>query len=300
MHPGRGAYARILAYADRLISRVRRETRGVPNPVPWIENHPAAWRVMTVALMTSLAGWSAPAGSTMSFVTRQAVSRVIANGFSLVPPQPKPFTLPAQPIEAASSDGYLPSSWSVTPKGAFSLSVPLEVPPGRAGMAPVLSLEYASSTGNGVAGVGWLVAGFSTITRGGRVWARHGATDGVDFSARDRFYLDGQELVGVDATPYGGNGAEYRTEPDTFVRVRSTSAAALDPKGPEQFTVELGDGRVRTYTAVEAEQVTFDPDNQGFTHAPARARTPCGRGRRPPVAPRRHCKCGPGRRRARR
>ena len=101
---------------------------------------------------------------------------------------------------AASSDGYLPSSWTVTPKGDLAFTLPLAVPPGRAGMAPSLALGYASGSGNGLVGVGWSVTGFSTIARGGRVLARDGATDGVDYSVRDRFYLDGQELVGVTAT----------------------------------------------------------------------------------------------------
>jgi hypothetical protein len=150
------------------------------------------------------------------------------------------------------------------------LTLPIAVPPGRAGMAPTLSLDYSSGSGNGIAGVGWSVSGFSTITRMGRNGTRDGETDGVDFTPRDRFYLDGEELVGVNATPYGGNGAEYRTEPDAFVRVHSTSAQPLDPKGPESFVVELGDGRVRTYAPVEAEQVIFDKDNQVFAHGAVR------------------------------
>src|SRR6185312_7275343 len=84
------------------------------------------------------------------------------------------------------------------------------------------------------------------------------------------FYLDGQELVGVNATPYGGNGAEYRTQTDTSVRVHSASSQAQDPKGPETFVVELGDGRVRTYAPVMGEQVTFDNANKIFAHGPVR------------------------------
>src|SRR5690242_7621188 len=225
---------------------------------------------LLAVVMTVLAAWSPSQSATSLLSVRPLASAVLAGGGLGIPTQPKPFALPAQPIQAASSDGYLPASWAVTPKGEFTFHVPLAAPPGRAGVAPALSLDYASGTGDGVAGVGWLVSGFSTITRGGRVWARHAATDGVDFTPRDRFYLDGQELIGIDATPYGGNGAEYRTEPDTFVRVHSTSTLAVDPKGPEQFTVELGDGRTRTYTAVEAQQIAFDHDNKVFAHGPAR------------------------------
>ncbi len=229
-------------------------------------------RTVTFALgltLTLLGGVTAAQSVVQPSLVR-SLYRVALAGNPGAPVLPKPFTIPAQPIVAASSNGYLPSSWTVTPRGEFTLSVPLAVPPGRLGMAPALSLDYASSIGNGLAGVGWALSGFSTITRGGRVFARHGVTDGVDFGVHDRFYLDGQELVGIDATPYGGNNAEYRTEPDAFVRVRSTSAQPLDAKGPESFTVELGDGRVRTYTAVEAQQITFNANNQGFSAATVR------------------------------
>ena len=65
------------------------------------------------------------------------------------------------------------------------MAVPLAMPPGRAGMVPALSLSYASGTGNGIAGVGWSVSGFSTITRGGLIWAKHSKTDGFDLCLRD-------------------------------------------------------------------------------------------------------------------
>src|SRR5439155_7415499 len=39
--------------------------------------------------------------------------------------------------------------------GSFLYNVPIDVPPGLAGMQPALSLQYNSSQGNGLAGVGW-------------------------------------------------------------------------------------------------------------------------------------------------
>src|SRR4051812_20841825 len=39
--------------------------------------------------------------------------------------------------------------------GTGKYSVPIEVPPGRNGLQPHLSLEYSSGHGNGYFGVGW-------------------------------------------------------------------------------------------------------------------------------------------------
>src|SRR5262245_41251992 len=59
------------------------------------------------------------------------------------PPLPAPLDLPAQPIVPGAAVGYLPGNWNVTPTGRFTYSIPIDVPPGRAGMEPRLSLEYS-------------------------------------------------------------------------------------------------------------------------------------------------------------
>ena len=47
---------------------------------------------------------------------------------------------------AGSSTGYLPGSWNVDPGGAFGYTMPLDVPAGRAGVAPSLALRYSSDS----------------------------------------------------------------------------------------------------------------------------------------------------------
>lgn len=59
----------------------------------------------------------------------------------------------------------LEPEWQVTPNGALSYSVPIDIPPGRHGMQPKLSLVYNSSAGNGLAGMGWSLAGLPGIAR---------------------------------------------------------------------------------------------------------------------------------------
>jgi hypothetical protein len=49
--------------------------------------------------------------------------------------------------------------------GAFQHRLPIELPPARRGLTPSLALSYDSSTGNGLAGVGWSLQGVPAIVR---------------------------------------------------------------------------------------------------------------------------------------
>lgn len=55
--------------------------------------------------------------------------------------------------------GFTPGEFSVDPTGAATYRIPLEVPPGAAGMQPELALLCHSRAGNGQLGVGWSVCG---------------------------------------------------------------------------------------------------------------------------------------------
>jgi RHS repeat-associated protein len=175
---------------------------------------------------------------------------------------PVRIALPTTPVVAATekSGDYLPGSGDVTSAGAFTYSIPLEVPAGRNGMEPSLSLSYSSGTRNGLLGAGWSLSGLSRITRCSKTLATEGVVDGVDYdnfvtadnASVDRFCLDGQKLVTGEAltrsdTAYGLNNTEYRTEADIFARIVSTVTAANAPRGPDSFTVQMKNGIVRTY-----------------------------------------------------
>lgn len=80
-----------------------------------------------------------------------------------VPPaMPQALTLPTSPIVPGANVGYLPANWSISPSGQFTYTIPLDVPQGRAGMQPKLSLNYSSDVGNGLLGLGWSVSDLST------------------------------------------------------------------------------------------------------------------------------------------
>ena len=134
---------------------------------------------------------------------------------------------------AASAQMALPGSFAVTEGGAATYEIPIEVPPGTAGVEPKLSLTYSSNGGNGLLGVGWALSGLSQISRCARTVATDGQHGGVNYDANDRFCLNGDRLVAISGT-YGADGTEYRTQSEGFSRIISHGTAG---NGPASFTV---------------------------------------------------------------
>jgi RHS repeat-associated protein len=141
-------------------------------------------------------------------------------------------TLPARTPTAAV--GTLPGSFSVTGTGEATYSIPLVVPPGRAGMDPTLSVVYSSAAGDGVLGMGFAVSGFSAISRCPKTIVDDGGIRGVTDEPDDALCLDGKRLVAVDG---GRATVEYRTFPDTFAKVIAHFAVTLGDQQPQTFDV---------------------------------------------------------------
>jgi len=168
----------------------------------------------------------------------------------------------------AASVMTLPSSFAVDYTGAATLNIPIDVPPGRAGMKPNLSLSYSSSNGNGYVGVGWTLSGISAITRCPQTIATNGMAAPVTLTLSDKFcfqgnplvpvqqqsaagqqpsqgqqFEPGQQLIGVSGT-YGADGSTYTTEIEGFSRIvaHGTSGA-----GPSYFQVYTKSGLIYEY-----------------------------------------------------
>ena len=141
------------------------------------------------------------------------------------------------------SFGASGGSLSVDRSGSAVYTIPVAVPPGTAGMAPALSLSYASDGGDGLLGAGWSLDGLSWIARCPQTPAADGRRGAVSWDAEDRFCLDGERLVAVDGA-YGGDGTEYRTAVESFSKIVSHGRAG---SGPAWFEVRTGSGRLLEY-----------------------------------------------------
>ncbi len=142
---------------------------------------------------------------------------------------------------------------TVSPLGEAQYSIPLAVPPGTNGMTPTLSLEYRHRTRGGLLGVGWSIGGLSQITRCPRTVAQDGVSAAPLRSTADRFCLDGQRLVVVGPSGYSAPNAEYRTEIESFARIRAVQGTSTN--GPAWFTVESADGRILEYGATHDSRI---------------------------------------------
>ncbi len=139
--------------------------------------------------------------------------------------------------------GQTAGAFSVSLSGGASYSIPIKNLPGIKDVAPSISLDYSSQSGNGIAGWGWNISGLSSIIRTASNRFHDGGVDPVDLDEKDRFVMDGQKLILKSGT-YGGN-AEYQLE--NYSNVKVVSVASSDPYTPSYFLVYHPNGSVAKY-----------------------------------------------------
>lgn len=149
------------------------------------------------------------------------------------------FTLTLIHADAQAAVGHTPGSFDVTSTGEATYTIPIAAPPGVNGLTPQLALTYASRSRQSIAGWGWNISGAMAITRCASTVVQDGVARGVRGDIDDRYCLNGNKLRFVSGSYYGASGSEYRTEIETFSRIKAWGAAG---NGPAYFTVEAKDG----------------------------------------------------------
>ncbi len=139
--------------------------------------------------------------------------------------------------------------FNVSPTGAATYSIPIEMPPGISAMQPNLSIVYNSQSGNGLLGMGFDLGGLSQITRTPKNMYYDNEISIVDFNkpqpaCNATFSLDGNRLSQV-------NQHRYKTTIETF------SDIVFDNS---HWTVHTKDGKRLEYsftTDVEAMPIAW-------------------------------------------
>ncbi|MBI3186774.1 MAG: VCBS repeat-containing protein, partial [Gammaproteobacteria bacterium] len=132
--------------------------------------------------------------------------------------------------------GSLGGEFSVSPGGAATYSIPVEIPPGISGMQPQVSIVYDSSAENGLLGMGFVLSAQSEITRCHKTLAVEGVVSGVNYDATDAYCLDGQKLISI-----GGN--QYITETGTTSKIEYVNNV---------FTVTSRSGTTTVYGSADS------------------------------------------------
>lgn len=148
---------------------------------------------------------------------------------------------------STSNVGTTAGVFGVNESGAATYSIPIQVPPGTAGMQPSLALTYSSQGGDGHVGVGWSLSGLSAISRCPATEAQDGARLGINYDDQptdDAFCLDGQRLIPVGQS---GNATDYRTEIESYSRIVRYDESPDLVVGPSRFRVWTKSGQILDY-----------------------------------------------------
>ena len=136
--------------------------------------------------------------------------------------------------------GKIPITEGVSPTGARTYEIPI-MTAANCKLTPDVSLIYNSQSGNGVAGFGWDVKGYSSISVVGKSLYYDGKTTPVDLSKPEKcaFALDGVRLVD-NLGPLG----EYQYETaQGFILVKKH----MSGENVAYFTVAYPNGNTATF-----------------------------------------------------
>jgi YD repeat-containing protein len=120
------------------------------------------------------------------------------------------------------------------PDGSLSYSVPIVLPPGTAGCAPSLSLDYNSSGRNGIVGVGWQISGLGAIVRD--------TSKDLNYNGTDGYIGPNGKLVSIP-----GDATMFHSKDESFSQFRMVGGRCGVPSEPEYWVEYCPDGTVKYY-----------------------------------------------------
>jgi hypothetical protein len=165
--------------------------------------------------------------------------------------------------------GTTPGQFTVNESGAATYRIPIQVPPGVAGMEPKLELSYNSQGSNGLLGMGWSLSGLSAVTRCPKIMATEGTRAGIQLDATDRFCLDGSKLI-LAGGNYGAGDSVYRTELDSFSLITALggdNSATASYTGPLSFKVQTKAGLTLEFGGTADSRIEAQGKNAVLTWA---------------------------------
>ena len=112
-------------------------------------------------------------------------------------------------IDQTKMVGEIPIESGTSPTGARTYNVPINCFKSEGITGPQISLTYNSQQGNGIMGLGWNISGLQAITRGNKSIYYDNATNGIDLTKDDAFYLDGTRLIRTSIT---STESQYESE----------------------------------------------------------------------------------------
>lgn len=140
-----------------------------------------------------------------------------------------------EPSTYCEAGGEIEIQSGVSPTGAKTYNIPINVYPGINGCKPELSLSYTSQGGKGPLGVGWTLVGMSAICRGGKSLYYDNDVSSIVFNNSDSFTLDGIRLIKLSDT-------EYQSETGNIKVIAYMGGSLI-----RYFEVFYPDGRKGTY-----------------------------------------------------
>lgn len=123
--------------------------------------------------------------------------------------------------------------------GSWNSNFPIEIPPGRQGVQPNISISYNSNSGNGVLGVGANIQGIQQITRVANLNPAAGNNGGINFNPNDAFLSPSGRLLDLY-----GNHSRYVPENQTW---EIFTPEGICGNGPCSWTVKTRDNWTYVY-----------------------------------------------------